>query len=819
MRRLAALAVGCALICPSTAAPSAAAAPFTLDRLLAQEQLGEVGLDPSRRWLVVQRYAPWDRAPLYDLDVHTRLGLGRIQVFDLAAGGRERSLDLPDGPGYVSLGVSPAGRSLAVGRLTGHAFELGVVDLETGRARWLGVSPRQPVWGPSVAWRGEAELLVAARPPDWPDFQFAVGFQAQERLARLWAASARGELAATVLGSGRFADQTPRAPSVGLVRIALATGRQTLLAPGDVSDFALAPDGRTVAAVIDGEPLQPTGPEPTTSGSEMRAHRLRLVEVISGRVSDPCPDADLSPRFLAWSPDSRALLVYARRGQAAFADGGFWRAGIDGQAHPLALGSLRPVLEETFDKAGAPRGGWLGGAPVVLARPAGGGRADYYRQDQGRWDRLTGALPAAPTLLGVSDGAWAVAAQGQVWRLDPDRARPWGVKADRVVSTVQRPPGFRGVFSFAPALEDLALSGPGPAHRLTWPGPRIPALPPARDGLQARLMARGAVIEVASDPHGVASVAVSWPGRPPRVLASVNTALARVDFSTPLAVRHAGVDGEPLVSWLYLPPDWTPDWPPSGLLDARGQARPPVVVLPYPGEAPQATPASQAPGALRLTGNAQILAAAGYAALVPAMPYRPGKEPIEGLADQMLAAVDAADAQGLVDGRRVAIWGHSYGGYAAVAAAAQSPRFKAVITSAPTVNLLSAYGRIGPFLNVVPEGGLPIAASTGWHESGQARMGVPPWKDPQLYLRNSPIIQADKILAPLLIIYGDNDKELSQPQSLFAALYRQNKDALLVTYRNEGHVIQSPANVRDEHRRIFMLLDQTIGPARAARSP
>lgn len=804
MRRLAALAVGCALICPSAAVP----APFTIDQLLAQEQLGEVRLDPTRRWLVVQRYDRWDRAPRYDLDVHTRLGLGRIQVFDLAAGARERRLDLPPGPGYVSLGLSPGGRRLAIGRLSGHAFELGVVDLHTGQARWLGLSPRQPIWGPSIAWRGDEVLLVAARPPDWPDFQFAVGFQAQERLARLWAASAQGELAASVLGSGRLRDQTPRAPSVGLVKIDLATGRQTVLAPGDVSDFALAPDGRTVAAVIDGEPLQLTGPQPTTSGSAMRVHRLRLVDVTSGRLSDPCPDADLMPRFLAWSPDSHALLFYARRGDTAFAQGDFWRAGIDGQAGPLDLGALRPVLDETFDKAGVVRGGWLGAAPVVLARPAGGGRPDYYRHGQRGWDNLTGVLAATPTVLGASDTAWAVAARGQVWRLSQGGARPWGVSAGRVVSTAQRPPGFRGVFSFVPALEDLALTDQGPRPRRPWPGPVVPVAP---QGVEARLLARGVVIDVRTDAHGVATVGLSSTGQPRRTLVTVNAALAAIDFAAPIAVHHAGVDGEPLVSWLYLPPD-----PPPA---ATAGARPPVVVLPYPGDAPLAAPASQAPGALRLTGNAQILAAAGYAALVPAMPYRPGKEPIQGLADQMLAAVDAADAQGLVDGRRVAIWGHSYGGYAAVAAAAQSPRFKAVIAGAPTVNLLSAYGRIGPFLNVVPEGGLPIAASTGWHESGQARMGVPPWKDPQLYLRNSPIIYADKILGPVLILYGDNDKELSQPQSLFAALYRQDKDAVLVTYRNEGHVIQSPGNVRDEHRRIFALLAATIGPPQAVRSP
>ena len=193
------------------------------------------------------------------------------------------------------------------------------------------------------------------------------------------------------------------------------------------------------------------------------------------------------------------------------------------------------------------------------------------------------------------------------------------------------------------------------------------------------------------------------------------------------------------------------------------------------------------------------------------MPYLTGREPIEGLADQMLAPVDAAAAQGLVDPGRVAIWGHSYGGYGVIAAATQSARFKAVIATAPTVNLASAYGRLGPVVYAVPEDGLTILASTGWQESGQARMGVPPWKDPQLYLRNSPITFVDRITAPVAIFHGDNDKGLDQSAALFGALYRQNKDAIFVTYRGEGHVFYSPGNIRDYIQRVFDLLDRTVG--------
>ena len=186
-------------------------------------------MDSHKRWVVVQRYGGWETAPVFDLEFTTRLSVGAIQVFDLAAGGVERKLDLPSGPGYAALGLSPGGRRLAVGRLRGHTYELGVVDLETGQATWLGLSPRLVVWGPAVAWRSDDELLVAARPKDWPDPYFGIGFQIQTRLTEQWAASARGEAAATVIGSGRYLNVRPKSPVVGLVSVNLLTGEQRTL--------------------------------------------------------------------------------------------------------------------------------------------------------------------------------------------------------------------------------------------------------------------------------------------------------------------------------------------------------------------------------------------------------------------------------------------------------------------------------------------------------------------------------------------------------------------------------------------------------------
>ena len=800
MRRFAALAVGCALITPPHLAHGAPAAPYTVDRLLALEQLVSAKLDPTGRWLVVQRIDRWDRAPTYDLDFNIKLGLGRVQVFDLAAGGVERSLDLPARAGYVALGVSPGGATLAVARMTHHAYELGVVDLASGRARWLGLSPRQAIWGPSILWRSEDQLLVAARPSDFPDTMIGFGFRGRERLDQQWAATARGELGATVIGSGRYRDLRPKPPVVGLVSVNLKTGRQKVLLKAIVRDMALAPDGRTVAAVVEGEDIQPVTDEPTNAATEPYRKALALVDLDTNQVTTPCGDCDPMGRFLSWSDDGRDLLIYARQGDVSWARGRFWRLSVSGAAAPVPLGDLKVALGETWDTAGVPLAGWLDGVPVIYARPNSGGRADYWRIDGARRTNLTAKLPSEGRALGADPRAWAVAAGDRVWRVTGQDARPWGVARTAVQSIATPPPGFRGAVNFMPRLRDLALADPTAKPVLAWPGPRLPR--PVAFGRVTDASARG-VVEVAQDPHGVETVVLAPPHGAPKTLATINADLAQVAYAVPVAIHHQGLDGKALTSWLYRPPAARP-----------GDPAPPVVVLPYPGDAAAAPPRVQDPGFLQMSVNAQILAARGYAAIVPAMPNLAGREPIEGLADQMLAPVDAAAAQGLVDASRVAIWGHSYGAYGVIGAAAQSPRFKAVIATAPTLDLINSYGRLGPMVYAVPESGLTIFASSGWQETGQARMGVPPWKDPGLYTRNSPLVHADKITAPVAIFHGDNDKGLDQSQALFSALYRQNKDAIFVTYRGEAHVFYSPANVRDYLQRVLELLDRTMGPAR-----
>ena len=132
-------------------------------------------------------------------------------------------------------------------------------------------------------------------------------------------------------------------------------------------------------------------------------------------------------------------------------------------------------------------------------------------------------------------------------------------------------------------------------------------------------------------------------------------------------------------------------------------------------------------------------------------------------------------------------------------------------------NLTSGYG-IGmntDKTHAVPEG---LNFGALWSEGGQGRMGVPPWRDPQRYIDNSPLFQADRITTPLMLVHGDLDfVNVNEAEQLFAALHRQGKDVQLVRYWGEGHTYQSPGNIIDMWERIFAFLEEA--PGMAAKDP
>jgi len=155
--------------------------------------------------------------------------------------------------------------------------------------------------------------------------------------------------------------------------------------------------------------------------------------------------------------------------------------------------------------------------------------------------------------------------------------------------------------------------------------------------------------------------------------------------------------------------------------------------------------------------------------------------------------------------------GHSFGGYSTYGLITQSNRFKAAVASAGFSDLTSYYGTFSMLERYKPT--LLERTLRFWLCEINASMAGPPWKDPQRYVRNSPLMFANRVETPLLVLHGDLDQAvpIQQAEEFFTALQRQNKPVTFVRYLGEGHVIKSPANVKDAWQRIYAWFDEFLG--------
>ncbi|MGH7721013.1 MAG: prolyl oligopeptidase family serine peptidase [Gemmatimonadaceae bacterium] len=219
--------------------------------------------------------------------------------------------------------------------------------------------------------------------------------------------------------------------------------------------------------------------------------------------------------------------------------------------------------------------------------------------------------------------------------------------------------------------------------------------------------------------------------------------------------------------------------------------------------------------------NMQVLAARGYVVLFPSIPLPPDsvrRDQYLAIPRPVLAAVDRLTELGIADPERVAVGGHSNGGYTTNVLVTQTNRFKAAITMAGMSNLTSVYGTFDPRFRYTDMAARDGTFQMNWAEAGQAHLGAPLAANLWAYLRNSPLFYADRIQTPVLFVHGDQDfVSMSEAEQLFTSLYRQGKRARLVRYWGEGHSIgASPANTRHMWSEIFAWLDEFCDVSRDA---
>jgi dipeptidyl aminopeptidase/acylaminoacyl peptidase len=194
--------------------------------------------------------------------------------------------------------------------------------------------------------------------------------------------------------------------------------------------------------------------------------------------------------------------------------------------------------------------------------------------------------------------------------------------------------------------------------------------------------------------------------------------------------------------------------------------------------------------------EAQWLASLGFAALQ--LNYRGsagfGKRHLHAgdrewgakMQDDLTDGVKWAVAQGIADPSRVAIYGGSYGGYAALAGAAFTPGvYRCAIDVVGPSNLITLIKSIPPY----------------WEPMKRIfdlRVGSVDTEEEFLKSR-SPLFHVDKIDIPLLIAQGAHDPRVRQAESeqIVAALRAKGKPVEYLLYPDEGHGFAKPANRLD----------------------
>jgi dipeptidyl aminopeptidase/acylaminoacyl peptidase len=153
--------------------------------------------------------------------------------------------------------------------------------------------------------------------------------------------------------------------------------------------------------------------------------------------------------------------------------------------------------------------------------------------------------------------------------------------------------------------------------------------------------------------------------------------------------------------------------------------------------------------------------------------------------DDLIDAVNWSIAEGVADPARIAIFGTSYGGYAALVGATFTPQvFCCAVSVAGIANLETMLANPPPYW-------------AAFYEQECHRIGDPRTSEGAALLRaRSPLHRAADITKPMLIAHGANDVrcKIAESDQIVAAVTEKQIPVIYVVYPDEGHGFARPEN-------------------------
>jgi len=426
--------------------------------------------------------------------------------------------------------------------------------------------------------------------------------------------------------------------------------------------------------------------------------------------------------------------------------------------------------------------------------------------------------------------------RGEDWVLLNDEAvsrrveKPLGFSADGSLAYlwIEQAEGPDAIVSWNPQTNErhtlLRDEVVDPGLVIYQPGTRIPVgalyygdVPKARffddtsstarlyRSLQAAL--RSPVYITSSTRDGRIVLAQTWSGSNPgdfyrydtvekkaRLLASRSS---WIDPSQSAQVRPVALkarDGLPLHGFLTVP-------------NGKEARRLPMVVVPHGGPIGVFDDGSY-------EHETQLLAAAGYAVLqinfrgssnygrahTAAARHQWGLR----MQDDVTDATRWAIEQGIADGKRICIYGASYGAYAALMGTVREPGL-----------YQCAAGYVGIY-------DLPLMFERGDIQSDRSGMTyLRDWLGaPEALAERSPVNLAAQVKVPVFLAAGGEDKRapIQHTKKMEAALRRAGTPVESLYYKSEGHGFYTPQHQREYYTRLLAFLSRSLGGQTASAS-
>lgn len=196
--------------------------------------------------------------------------------------------------------------------------------------------------------------------------------------------------------------------------------------------------------------------------------------------------------------------------------------------------------------------------------------------------------------------------------------------------------------------------------------------------------------------------------------------------------------------------------------------------------------------------NMNLVTARGWFGFRPSVNLEIGY-PGEGWLKGVTPALNTLIERGLVDEKRLGVYGQSYGGYAVNLLVTQTDRFAAAANVSGKVNIISFLGDSEKI----------TTRNYNAAEEGQDRIGATLWEQPHKYVDHSAVMFADRIRTPLLLLSGEGDWNVpaTNQREMYYALRRLGREVVWVNYMKGGHGAGRASGVEDFHDHWKRLLD------------